>query len=66
MVHFPRVYQGRHLEHSSFSLHRTRSVRIDAEAPLPKMFDGDILGVAPVEASVVPRALKVVVPVDGG
>jgi diacylglycerol kinase family enzyme len=30
------------------------------------MFDGDILGVAPVEASVVPRALKVVVPVDGG
>ena len=66
MIHFPRVYQGRHLEHSSFSLHRTRTVRIDTESPLPKMFDGDILGVAPVEASVVPGALKVVVPADDG
>jgi diacylglycerol kinase family enzyme len=30
------------------------------------MFDGDILGVSPVEASVVPGALNVVVPADGG
>ena len=41
-------------------------VRIEAAEPLPKMFDGDIHGLAPVEASVVPGELKVVVPADGG
>lgn len=62
MVNFPRVYRGRHLDHPSFALHRTRSLRIDSLSPLPKMFDGDLWGRSPVEVTVVPRALRVVVP----
>jgi diacylglycerol kinase (ATP) len=62
MVSFPKVYRGRHLTHHSFGLYRTRSVRIETQSPLPKMFDGDLCGSSPVEATVVPRALKVVVP----
>ncbi|MGH7550303.1 MAG: diacylglycerol/lipid kinase family protein [Gemmatimonadota bacterium] len=65
MINFPRIYRGRHLEHPSFEVYRTRSVRIDAASPLPKMFDGDIEGFSPVEATVLPRALKVVVPPNG-
>lgn len=67
MVSFPKIYRGRHLEHASFAVYRTRSVRIDSPFPLPKMFDGDLKGSSPVEATVLPRALEVVVPGhDGG
>ncbi len=65
MVNFPKIYRGRHLEHASFEVHRSRSVRIDAASPLPKMFDGDLEGVSPVEATILPRALEVVVPTRG-
>lgn len=60
MVSFPRIYRGRHLEHARFAVYRSASVRIDAPMALPKMFDGDIKGCSPVEATVLPRALSVV------
>jgi diacylglycerol kinase (ATP) len=41
----------------------TRSVVIDAKHPLPVQADGEIPGSTPVLIEVVPRALKVVVPV---
>lgn len=66
MIHFPRAYKGRHLDHPSFSLHRSRSVRIHSPLPLPKMFDGDIVGQTPVEAVVLPRAVRFVVPALAG
>lgn len=62
MVNFPKVYSGRHFEHASFSLHRTSRVRIESAERLPKMFDGDLCGWTPVEASVDPGALRVVGP----
>lgn len=62
MVNFPRIYLGRHLKHASFDVYRTRSVRIDSPFPLPKMFDGDLQGVSPVDAIILPLALEVVVP----
>lgn len=62
MINFPKVYKGRHFEHPSFSLHRSRSVTIRSTEPLPKMFDGDLCGWTPVEADVVPGGLQVVLP----
>lgn len=62
MVNFPKVYSGRHLEHPSFSLHRTSRVRIDSDERLPKMFDGDLCGWTPVDVRVDPGALRVVEP----
>lgn len=68
MINFPKAYRGRHFEHSSFTVHRTRTVRIEAEESLPKMYDGDLNGATtPLEADVIPGGLRVVTPgVRGG
>ena len=39
-----------------------RSVTIRSEEPLEKMFDGDLCGWTPVEATVLPGGLQVVLP----
>lgn len=62
MLNFPRIYRGGHLQHSSFSLYRSRSVNIECPLPLEKMFDGELDGVAPVEARVLDRAIRIIVP----
>ncbi len=61
MLNFPKAYRGKHLDHPSFTLHQSQTVRITSPEPMPKMFDGDLIGTSPLEASVVPRSLKVVV-----
>jgi diacylglycerol kinase family enzyme len=61
MLNFPKVYRGKHLDHPSFTLYQSRTVRITSPEPMPKMFDGDVIGSSPLEASVVPRSLRVVV-----
>lgn len=62
MINFPKIYKGRHFEHPSFSLYRSRSVTIRSTEPLEKMFDGELCGWTPVEATVVAGGLKIVVP----
>lgn len=62
MVNFPKVYKGRHFEHPSFSVRRSRKVEIRSPQPLEKMFDGDLCGWTPAEAVVVPGGLNVVLP----
>ncbi len=64
MLNFPRVYRGSHLDHPNFSLYRSRRVRVTAETPLHKMCDGDVAGWLPVDAEVLPGALKVVLPAE--
>ncbi len=66
MLNFPKVYRGSHLDHPNFSLYRSRRVRVTARVSLRKMCDGDVVGWLPVEAEVVPRALKVVLPAKAG
>lgn len=61
MFHFPRAYRGRHLDHPAFEVHRARTIAIHAAEPLAKMFDGDLCGTTPVDVTVLPRALKVIV-----
>ena len=64
MSSLPRVYRGSHLDHPNFSLFRSSSVRIRSDVPTGKMFDGDLCGETPVEALVLPAALKVVHPIE--
>ena len=60
----PQVYtgNGKHLSHPAVDFYRCRKIRIDSAKPLPKMFDGEIIGQTPVEASLQPQALRVVAP----
>lgn len=64
MVNFPRVYRGGHFAHPSFTAHRARSVRVETETTLDKMFDGDLCGTTPLDAEVVPGGLRMVLPAD--
>ncbi len=43
-------------------LRARKSVRIDADTPLPVQGDGDLIGQTPVEVTVVPGAVRVIVP----
>lgn len=58
----PKVYVGKHLNHPAFHLYRCHNVKIETAEPLPKMFDGEMIGYTPVEAYISPKALGVVVP----
>ncbi|NMB46760.1 MAG: diacylglycerol kinase family lipid kinase [Firmicutes bacterium] len=62
LYNLPKVYLGKHLNHPAFRLYRCRNVRIETAQPLPKMFDGEVIGYTPVEAFLQPGALQVVVP----
>lgn len=64
MVNFPKVYRGRHLSHPSFRAYRCREVRVDCPFPVPKMGDGDQRGYSPIEVSVKPAALRVLIPAE--
>lgn len=64
MVNFPKVYQGRHIEHPAFSQFRAKRVSIETPVRLKKMFDGDLFGETPVEAEACHKVLRVVVPAD--
>jgi diacylglycerol kinase (ATP) len=61
---FPRVYRGAHVDHPAVSFHRTRRVRFEFEPTMLLGSDGELVdevGAQPVEAVLVPAALKVVV-----
>lgn len=58
----PKVYVGKHLNHPALHLYRCRNVQVETAEPLPKMFDGEVIGYTPIEAHIEPKALRVVVP----
>ena len=64
MANFPRAYSGTNLAHPKFNLYRSKKVKIQTAGPVEKMFDGDVNGVTPVSARVVPGALRVLHPVN--
>ena len=58
----PKAYKGRHIGHPAISLHRAKKVHIETVKPVPKMFDGEIIGMTPIEVNVRPKSLYLVVP----
>jgi diacylglycerol kinase (ATP) len=59
---FPTVFFGRHLGIKQVRYEQTESIRIETECPLDVYADGEHVGQTPVEFSVAPNALKVIVP----
>lgn len=58
----PTVYSGGHVRHPKVSLHRASTVRIDGPPEVRAQADGEAIGGLPLQISVVPRALRVLVP----
>lgn len=60
--YFVEVLAQRHLKDPEVEYHRVKRVGLQTEAPLLVQVDGEPIGTTPMEFSVVPSALKVVVP----
>ena len=58
---FPKVYRGRHLGVPEVEYFRATRLRLQSESPLNVHADGELVGSTPVEISVQPRALPVIV-----
>jgi YegS/Rv2252/BmrU family lipid kinase len=59
----PKSYRGKHLPHPRLEVLRGRVVTIDADEPLPIELDGEQPGTTPARFEVVPRAVRLRVPV---
>ena len=58
---FPRVYSGTHVTHPAVEQHRATHVRLEADG-IRSQADGEPFADLPIDAEVVPGALRVVVP----
>ena len=59
------VVRGRHREDRNIQLLTARrAVAVHTDRPLPVQGDGEVIGETPLEVQVVPRALRVIVPVN--
>lgn len=59
---FPRVFSGSHTKLNEVEYFQTSRLRIETDAPMRIHADGDDAGQTPAEFTVLPRALKVIVP----
>ena len=59
----PKIYRGTHLPHPKAELLRGAAVSVESEDTLPIQLDGEQPGTTPVRFEVVPRALRLRVPV---
>jgi diacylglycerol kinase (ATP) len=57
---FPKVYRGKHVGLPEVEYFRAPRLRIESEQPLAVHADGEPAGTTPVEISVLPRALQVI------
>lgn len=57
----PPTLLGRHVDHELVTVRRARRLEVEASPPMPFNVDGEPCGETPVELSVEPRALEVVV-----
>jgi diacylglycerol kinase (ATP) len=58
---FPKVYSGTHTTHPAVEIHRARRVRLEASG-IHSQADGEAFAELPIDAEVVPGALRLVVP----
>ncbi|MFO8055466.1 MAG: diacylglycerol kinase family lipid kinase [Bacteroidales bacterium] len=59
--HVGKIFKGTHLRLPSVSSYRTPSVFIDARSPVRLEVDGESLGHSPMEFTVIPKSITVVV-----
>ena len=58
----PALYNGRVLEHPSVRSHRVKRLEADSREPCEIELDGEPVGRLPIEVTVVPRAIRLLVP----
>jgi diacylglycerol kinase (ATP) len=63
---FPKVFSGKHVDHPAVTMLRGKEIGISAERPFQVYADGEPVGHLPATFSVVPAALRVVVPAPPG
>ena len=63
---FPKVFKGRHVDHPAVRMLRGQEIEIAADRPFQVYADGERVGSLPATFTVVPGALRVVVPAAGG
>jgi YegS/Rv2252/BmrU family lipid kinase len=56
---FPKVFDGRHVEHPAVTVHRAARVELDADRPLHVYADGEPAGTLPATFEVRPAAVTV-------
>ncbi len=59
---FPKVFKGTHLDHPQVKVLRGQTVRIESDRKMPVLADGEEIGFAPVEFSLLKGGLRVLVP----
>jgi len=59
---FPKVFKGTHVTHPKVHMFRGATVEVDAGRTFRVYADGDPAGTLPATLTVIPRALKVVIP----
>ena len=62
---FPKVFSGTHVSHPAVETHRATRVRLEADG-IRSQADGESFAELPIDAEVVPGALRVVVPATAG
>ncbi|HHX63578.1 MAG TPA: hypothetical protein GX702_01685, partial [Chloroflexi bacterium] len=62
--HFGSMVIGRHTRDPKVEIYRARRIEIRGESPQPLHMDGEPMGNIPVTIEVVPRALRVMVPLQ--
>lgn len=60
LMAFPRVFNGSILSHPKITHVLGKKLSLETDNALPVLFDGDIAGTTPLEAEVVPGAIRVV------
>ncbi|HEX9236548.1 MAG TPA: diacylglycerol kinase family lipid kinase, partial [Actinomycetota bacterium] len=63
---FPKVFKGKHLEHPSVEMLHGRQIDISSDRAFQVYADGEPVGTLPATFTVVPGALRVVVPAAAG
>lgn len=62
LYNLTQIFSGKHLRCPAVSIHRARSLTVDADPPQPLLIDGEVLGTTPATVRVLPGALPFLVP----
>jgi YegS/Rv2252/BmrU family lipid kinase len=60
----PTVFKGRHVQAPEVSVRRARELRVSADRPFTLYADGDPIAELPVTVRALPRAVRVIVPIE--
>jgi diacylglycerol kinase (ATP) len=60
-VTLPKIYSGRHVTHPAVNILQGKEITVESDL-LPLMIDGDIFPARPFHTTIMPQAMRVIVP----